>query len=1374
MGKHFYPIVKLTFVFILLLQWSVKMNGQFVSVGSGGYTTVFPGVDEAGRNTYPAGTPNVIGIAADKPIPTNDWWSAKLNSNHVSNLFNYPYTLKTVNQGLVVSYIPWGVIDDYLPVTVGVTGINVSKSNVSDFSDWTVTLDWNDGSHNFQAVAGIGMPFLYFTKASGDIAQVKVTSGTVTISNEMLIILNAHNGADFAVYAPVGSSWTQNGQIYTSNLNGENYWSMAFIPLTASNVSQVANEYKKYAYVFPANTTTSWNYDEDNSVLRTDFVVETEIKEGTDTNMLLGLLPHQWANLATNSPFPDEYSYETIRGEMKTLEGNSFSVENTFFGILPTLPYLDYYSDGFSPTKQNEKVQLIENDGLATWTDSYNEGQSMNRLIQTARIADLIGNIEARNKLLATIKARLEDWLLAEAGEVAFLFYYNSTWTALIGYPAGHGQDENLNDHHFHWGYFIHAAAFVEQFDPGWASDWGEMINYLVRDAACPSRSDSLFPFLRNFSPYAGHCWANGFATFPQGNDQESSSESMQFNSSLIHWGTITGNDEIRDLGIYLYTTEQTAIEEYWFDLYERNFVPSQPYSLVSRVWGNSYDNGTFWTNDIAASYGIELYPIHGGSLYLGHNLNYVQNLWDEIMDNTGISTNEPNDNLWHDVMWEYLAFIDPPAAIEMYDSYPERSLKYGISDAQTYHWLHAMNALGNVDTSCTADYPVAATFNNAGEKIYVAHNYADAPIAVTFSDGHTLQVPANKMATSKDIALTGVLLSNFLQAFANGNVELNVITSGGTPSKIDFFDGEEFIGEITQLPYTYTATNLNVGKHGFYARLYDGTDFSITNITPVMVGRQLPYIAPAISIPGIIQAGFFDKFEGGNGQGIAYSDASIINEGGFRPNEYVDTGYDPVEGAVVGWITAGEWLEYSIQVVNAGYYSVDFRYASGNVNGGGPFHLELDGNSISDPITVNTTGDWDNWATKSINNIPFSQGEHILKLSFTSGEFNLGKLTFEYSSPLDYDQPVSNAGENIVVVLPGSTATLDGTNSYDPDNNPLTYQWIQIFGPSQITFSDNQIAEPDISSLIEGYYLIKLEVSNGNYSDEDEMYVIVSETENIAPIVSISSPQDNTEYIEGTEIEITAEASDMDGSILKVEFYIDDELIGTATSEPYNIIWSAAEGVYEIVAVATDNEESSTTSEAITVIFTDAPPCSGTSYNGEFDYVFSPDDENPTLTFIPSIPGVGNPVCILYYGTNPNILPGYYVTPNVPYQITATEGSLIYFYYTYSYPGLGEHNNANNPDSYLIGSCVATDTDSPEDSNPFKIYPNPVTQYLNLQLPEGKNTVNVFNFRGEKIDQFFVSSSFYRYNMGLMKPGIYIFEIREENKIHWFKVLKK
>ena len=157
---------------------------------------------------------------------------------------------------------------------------------------------------------------------------------------------------------------------------------------------------------------------------------------------------------------------------------------------------------------------------------------------------------------------------------------------------------------------------------------------------------------------------------------------------------------------------------------------------MASRVFGNSYDAGTFWTNDIAAAYGIELYPIHGGSLYLGHNTAFASNLWNEMSTNTGILGNEENNNLWHDVYWEFAALTDPDTAISLYDSYPDRGLKFGISDAQTYHWIHNMKAMGQVDASVTANYPIAVVFNNNNDLTYVAHNYSADPITVTFSDG--------------------------------------------------------------------------------------------------------------------------------------------------------------------------------------------------------------------------------------------------------------------------------------------------------------------------------------------------------------------------------------------------------------------------------------------------------------------------------------------------------------------------------------------------------------------------------------------------------------------------------------------------------------
>lgn len=1187
---------------LLMLLFSSLSSLSQVPVGNGSYTTTFPGTDSAGRNGFPSGSPQLSGNALGKPVPTNDWWSKLVKEDHADNLFNYPMTLKTTNQGLIVTYIPWGVIGDSAPIIVGLTGLNTNKTTVSDYSDWTVTMDWDDGSNNLSATSGIGMPFLYFLKDNANEAAITINSGTVTNSSELLIVENASNGADFVIYAPVGSTWIQNGSTYTSTLNGKNYWSMAMLPLDVTDVSTVVNEYKKYAYVFPTNTTTSWSYNEDNGIVQTDFTVTTETKEGSETNILQGLLPHQWDNLASGSSIPSGYSYDGVRGEIKTLDGNTFTVENTYKGILPTMPYLANYSASFSPSDLDDKISLIKNDALATWTDSYNEGQVMNRLIQTARIADQTGDIEARDKMVGTIKERLEDWLTYQSGEVAFLFYYNSNWSAMLGYPSGHGQDTNINDHHFHWGYFIHAAAFMEQFEPGWSNDWGEMINLLIRDAASIDRNDTQFPFLRSFSPYAGHSWANGFATFPQGNDQESTSESMQFASSLIHWGTITENDAIRDLGIYIYTTEQTAIEEYWFDMNERNFQPTQQYGLVSRVWGNSYDNGTFWTSDIEASYGIELYPMHGGSLYLGQNTTYVQKIWDELQIYTGILNNtETNPNLWHDTIWKYLSFLDPEKAIELYDAYPDRGLKFGISDAQTYHWIHAMNAMGVIEASITADYPIAAVFNKDGDKTYVAHNYSDVPITVTFSDGYTLDVPANSMATSKDVNASGVISSDFYQAYPNGSVNLSVVTSGSGITKVEFYDGTTLIGEDSTVPYEFKAENLVLGVHGMYAKVHENTGFNVTNIVDIQVGEQVPYSGSAAVIPGTIQAGNYDIYEGGNGQDIAYLDLTADNQGDFRIDEYVDANTNASEGNIIGWVSSGEWLEYSVNVQTAGYYDLSFRYASGNSSGGGPFYLEIDGNKISPDITVTDTGDWDNWTTSVVNNIELNKGEQVLRLVVNTGEFNLGELTFSYNSPLSYSPPFADAGENISVILPDTVAMLDGSLSSDDDTPVLNYNWEQIYGPSVISFSDNTIESPEGSNLEEGIYKVKLTVDDGTHSSSSSVLIIVTANGNTNPTVAITSPSDNSSFNEGSEIIIEATASDLDGNITLVEFYDGTTKIGEDTSSPYSMVWSGASlGTHEITATATDDNSGMSTSSIVNISVEELFSCTETGTSAQ------------------------------------------------------------------------------------------------------------------------------------------------------------------------------
>ena len=54
----------------------------------------------------------------------------------------------------------------------------------------------------------------------------------------------------------------------------------------------------------------------------------------------------------------------------------------------------------------------------------------------------------------------------------------------------------------------------------------------------------------------------------------------------------------------------------------------------------------------------------------------------------------------------------------------------------------------------------------------------------------------------------------------------------------------------------------------------------------------------------------------------------------------------------------------------------------------------------------VSSTDSWDDFKSKTINDIPIQEGEHILKINFLNGEFNLGKLTFTFSKDLEYSVP--------------------------------------------------------------------------------------------------------------------------------------------------------------------------------------------------------------------------------------------------------------------------------------------------------------------------------------------------------------------------------
>jgi hypothetical protein len=84
---------------------------------------------------------------------------------------------------------------------------------------------------------------------------------------------------------------------------------------------------------------------------------------------------------------------------------------------------------------------------------------------------------------------------------------------------------------------------------------------------------------------------------------------------------------------------------------------------------------------------------------------------------------------------------------------------------------------------------------------------------------------------------------------------------------------------------------------------------------------------------------------------------------------------------------------------------------------------------------------------------------------------------------------PVADAGEDFEMVA-GEKYWLDGSGSYDPDNDQLSYEW---FAPEGILLDDPYSMEPSFvaAGLVGGeYYTLMLVVSDGVLTGTDEVTV--------------------------------------------------------------------------------------------------------------------------------------------------------------------------------------------------------------------------------------------------------------------------------------------
>ncbi|MEU5942128.1 glycosyl hydrolase [Micromonospora sp. NPDC047548] len=752
-------------VLVAALTATATATAEAATVGAGSYTTDRVGPLPTGCGDLSSNPRQFVTANAPAgPVPTNDWWSSLLykrtNCAYSEPLHAHPVSYQPFGDGLGFSATSTPTITGTATgvgeykyayaedIRVGVTALGAPVVKVDDWTDWTVSPYWSDGARTLRATIGHGLPFAYLRTSGGE-ALINATGGSPTVwSASGGTIGFTVRGHDYVAYAPAGATWTVSGGRITSTLAGRDYFSVALLPTTpstdAATRAALATSYGRYAHAHVTGTRVAYSYDQASSRVTTTYAFTTTPREGTATQTVVSLYPHQWKALAGATPIGQ--SYPSPRGRMKVLTGVSeFRTAMTYQGVLPELPAVGTGAGADLAQLKDQLAAVRGNPMDLRGTDTYWNGKGLGRAARIAEIADLVGDTETRTAALNAIRATLNDWFTATPGKTARVFYYDRNWGTLIGYPASYGSDQELNDHHFHYGYFIAAAATLAKFDPTWATtaQYGGMVDLLIRDANNYSREDTRFPYLRDFDIYAGHDWASGHGSFNAGNNQESSSEGMNFANALIQWGQATGNTAVRDAGVFIYTTQAAAIQEYWFDVDDENFPAGFGHSAVGMVWGDGGAYSTWFSADPEMIQGINMLPVTGGHLYLGYRPAYTRTNYAELVRNNG---GEPT--VWQDILWQFLALGDPDAALAKLRANPGYIPEEGENRAHTFHWIRNLAALGQVDTGVTANHPLAAVFTRNGARTYVASNITAAPLTVTWSDGTRLTVAAGRTAT--------------------------------------------------------------------------------------------------------------------------------------------------------------------------------------------------------------------------------------------------------------------------------------------------------------------------------------------------------------------------------------------------------------------------------------------------------------------------------------------------------------------------------------------------------------------------------------------------------------------------------------------------
>lgn len=193
----------------------------------------------------------------------------------------------------------------------------------------------------------------------------------------------------------------------------------------------------------------------------------------------------------------------------------------------------------------------------------------------------------------------------------------------------------------------------------------------------------------------------------------------------------------------------------------------------------------------------------------------------------------------------------------------------------------------------------------------------------------------------------------------------------------------------------------------------------------------QKPFGGKAWAIPGTIQMEDFDIPGTGRGDEYAsYSENDEVNHGesDYRKDTGVDLYAKSNNRIIVGYIQKGEWLEYTVNVKEAGEYTMFAAVAS---DGGSSFKLSMDGKDITEDIVVpaaqkeeGAEQNFDDYNKVSAN-VTLTAGTHVLRMTATADWFDIDYINFVKGKDAEDDNPLGETPNAIKFVQKAASSSV-------------------------------------------------------------------------------------------------------------------------------------------------------------------------------------------------------------------------------------------------------------------------------------------------------------------------------------------------------------